>query len=172
MADRTIVKEPPATRKGAFSWVIGVVLKTIGLLMFSMLMSILIEWVGMYFFYPDSGYHHAEMLMTNEMGYLKGSTTGVEQNDRFINIASNQVSSVIDTLFIDSGVMAKIEGVRVRDPNDGKIVAAAKAVFVKGYDFIMAAVFIGGVAAMNPATFIIGLRSLHGLFSCSPGSFI
>jgi len=38
----------------------------------SLLFSILVEWIGMIFWWPEQGTHHSLTMLSNELGYLSG----------------------------------------------------------------------------------------------------
>lgn len=168
---RTIVKEPPQSKKGLFGSTVEMFFKMFGLLIFSLFVSIIIEWVGMYFYYPDAGYRHAEMLMQKEMSYLQGSASGNGQNNQFINSATQKVSLIIDTIFIKSGALESIEKLKEKNSSDGKIVTTFKAVAALGYDFIMASVFIICMFLVRLTILILSLPIfvLFGLVGMSDG---
>ncbi|WP_434702789.1 TIGR03747 family integrating conjugative element membrane protein [Pseudomonas sp. Z1-12] len=60
----------PIQRPGLIISVIGLVLRIIGLLMASLLFSILIEWAGLLFFWGDQGWRHSQAMLINELRWL------------------------------------------------------------------------------------------------------
>ena len=64
-----------ATPSGFFIKSFHLVCKILGLLVMSALVSVLIEWIGMSFFYPEQGYHHAYRMMRQEAHYLTEAVT-------------------------------------------------------------------------------------------------
>ncbi|QUW65153.1 TIGR03747 family integrating conjugative element membrane protein [Pseudomonas synxantha] len=60
----------PIQRPGLIISAIGLVLRIIGLLIASLLFSILIEWVGLLLFWGDQGWRHSKVMLTNELGWL------------------------------------------------------------------------------------------------------
>ncbi|SET64905.1 integrating conjugative element membrane protein, PFL_4697 family [Pseudomonas sp. NFR09] len=63
---------PPQSsqRTGLIIAAIGLVLRIIGLLIASLLFSILIEWAGLLFFWGDQGWRHSQVMLTNELSWL------------------------------------------------------------------------------------------------------
>ena len=59
MAESSVARaEHPVAKKGFVGKTLDLVFKVIGLLIFSAFMSIIIEWIGMAFFYPEIGRAH------------------------------------------------------------------------------------------------------------------
>ena len=60
----------PPQRPGLIISAIGLALRIIGLLIASLLFSILIEWAGVIFFWEDQGWRHSQGMLINELGWL------------------------------------------------------------------------------------------------------
>lgn len=60
----------PIQRPGLIISVIGVVLRIIGMLIASLLFSILIEWAGLLFFWGDQGWRHSQAMLNSELSWL------------------------------------------------------------------------------------------------------
>ena len=60
----------PIQRPGLIISVIGVVLCIIGMLIASLLFSILIEWAGLLFFWGDQGWRHSQAMLNSELSWL------------------------------------------------------------------------------------------------------
>lgn len=60
----------PIQRPGLFISAISLVLRIIGLLIASLLFSILIEFAGMLLFWGDQGWRHSQAMLTSELGWL------------------------------------------------------------------------------------------------------
>lgn len=142
MAEVKSSSDHPAGKKGMFGHIFEFILKIIGVLIFSCILSIVIEWVGMAFFYPEEGYHHAEEMMKKEIEYLGGSIEGDGMNSRAIESTSNEVTNVIAFLFIDSGLIDSLNNARTLDPGDGRFIKEIKSVVAGVYDYLMAAIYV------------------------------
>lgn len=71
MATSTQTTPPqPIQRPGLIVSVIGLVLRIIGVLIASLLFSILIEFAGLLLFWGDQGWRHSQAMLTNELGWL------------------------------------------------------------------------------------------------------
>lgn len=60
----------PIQRPGMIVSTISLVLRIIGLLITSLLFSILIEFAGLLLFWSDQGWRHSQVMLTNELGWL------------------------------------------------------------------------------------------------------
>ncbi|MCF5702277.1 MULTISPECIES: TIGR03747 family integrating conjugative element membrane protein [Pseudomonas] len=60
----------PIQRPGVIVSTISLVLRIIGLLIASLLFSILIEFAGLLLFWSDQGWRHSQVMLTNELGWL------------------------------------------------------------------------------------------------------
>ncbi|RXF63966.1 integrating conjugative element membrane protein [Pseudomonas syringae] len=60
----------PIQRPGLIVSAIGLILRIIGLLIASLLFSILIEFAGMLLFWGDQGWRHSQAMLTSELGWL------------------------------------------------------------------------------------------------------
>lgn len=60
----------PIQRPGLIVSVIGLVLRIIGLLIASLLFSILIEFAGLLLFWSDQGWRHRQAMLTSELSWL------------------------------------------------------------------------------------------------------
>jgi integrating conjugative element membrane protein (TIGR03747 family) len=60
----------PIQRPGLIASAIGLVLRIIGLLIASLLFSILIEFAGLLLFWGDQGWRHSQAMLNSELGWL------------------------------------------------------------------------------------------------------
>ena len=60
----------PIQRPGLIASAIALVLRVIGLLVASLLFSILIEFAGLLLFWEDQGWRHSHAMLSNELGWL------------------------------------------------------------------------------------------------------
>jgi integrating conjugative element membrane protein (TIGR03747 family) len=59
--------------KGRFSKTIGVPFSLLGILLVSLFFSIVTEWIGVYFFWPEEGWHHSRDMLNSELEWLSSS---------------------------------------------------------------------------------------------------
>ncbi len=128
----------PAQQKKGF---IAFIFKIIGVLFLSMIISILLEWAGMTWWWPEKGEQHAFEMMQKEISYLGGDSADAH-NDKAISTVSGYIHSTINTIFIDSGIIESIGSIRRFESDDNKLTRMIKSTLSAYYEYLMAAVFI------------------------------
>ncbi|MFK5947483.1 MAG: TIGR03747 family integrating conjugative element membrane protein [Methylococcales bacterium] len=128
---------PAQQKKG----VVAFILKIIGVLFLSMIISILLEWAGMTWWWPEEGEQHAFEMMQKEIGYLGGNSENT-YNGEAVSTASGYIHKAINTMFIDSGVIEAIGSIKQFDQDDNKLTRYIKSALSTYYEYLMAAVFI------------------------------
>jgi len=174
MAESTTVARndhPVNKKRGIIGKSIDNVFKVIGLLLFSALVSIIIEWIGMSFYYPDEGYHHAENMLNREIGYLGSAMEGDSINGEAIKSANNNVNDVVSFLFIDSGIVDTLVAAKTINPEDGTFTRNAKLLIADYYDYLMAAIFIMTMFFVRLSILILSMPAfiLFGIVGLSDG---
>ncbi len=67
----TPVSQPPAPKRpGLIFSTLELCLRLLGLLFASLIFSIVLEFVGMLWFWPDQGWHHSHTMWLSELGWL------------------------------------------------------------------------------------------------------
>lgn len=61
---------PPPKPKGPVAKALGLPFKFLGFLAGSLVLAIVIEWLGMVFFWPEQGAHHSRTMMLREIEFL------------------------------------------------------------------------------------------------------
>jgi len=56
--------------KGLIARTLSLPFAFIGIMLGSLLISILMEWIGLYFYWPEQGWHHAQNMLNNELKWL------------------------------------------------------------------------------------------------------
>lgn len=176
MAESTAARTEyaPPRKKGAIGKTLDFIFKIFGLLVFSVLCSILLEWVGMLFYYPDqgyTGYEHAEESMRKEISYLGSSLDGDALNGDLIEAASSKVTDVVNFLFIDSGIVDMLSNVKTPHPKDGKILRLFKGLIAEYYDYLMAAIYVVIMFLIRLSILVLSTPAflLFGLVGASDG---
>jgi integrating conjugative element membrane protein (TIGR03747 family) len=143
MAEQSVQRnDHPVARKGFIGKTLDLVFKIIGLLLFSAVMSVVIEWIGISFFYPELGYTHSEQMMKQEMGYLSSSLDGDDLNREAINNASGRLNDVVTFLFIDSGLIDLLTAAKTPAPGDNRFIVFVKQVAADYYNYFMSAIYV------------------------------
>jgi integrating conjugative element membrane protein (TIGR03747 family) len=67
----TPVSQPPAKKRpGLIFGTLELCLRLLGLLFASLVLSVVLEFVGMLWFWPDQGWHHSHAMWLSELGWL------------------------------------------------------------------------------------------------------
>lgn len=61
--------------KSWFSKAIGLPFALLGILLISLFFSIVMEWIGLYFFWQEEGWHHSRDMLNNELEWISKSFT-------------------------------------------------------------------------------------------------
>lgn len=149
--------EHPTKKQGPIGKTSSFIFRVIGLLVFSAFLSIVIEWIGMTFFYPEEGYKHAQKMMEKEMGYLGASLSYDKSNADAVNTASNFIGEAINFIFVDSGLLGLIKEARTLKPDDGDFIAFFKGLFNEYYNYAMAAIYIFVMFMIRLAILILSI---------------
>lgn len=175
MAESSVARaEHPVAKKGFIGKTLDLIFKVIGLLLFSALMSIIIEWIGMVFFYPEqgyTGYEHAEEMMRKEISYLGSSLDGDSLNGEAVQVASGKVTDAVNFLFIDSGIVDMLTSAKTPDANDGRLVRLVKGLIAEYYNHFMAAIYILIMFLIRLSILVLSIPAflLFGLVGVSDG---
>lgn len=131
----------PIQRPGLIVWTISLVLRIIGLLIASLLFSILVEFAGLLLFWGDQGWRHSQTMLTNELGWLSehfkssliiqqpGQTTA-----QWLDFLNQWL--LVKTGFADFALQA-----RVSSQGNG-IWSWINQLYVSIEDFVLAAVYV------------------------------
>ena len=95
-------KRDPDKRRGSpISWCIGTVISVFFWLIFALMVSILIEWIGIYTLWKDQGSHHTTAVFAIELGYANERIA----NNVFMQTPKNSLALAINKLD-EGGVVA------------------------------------------------------------------
>ena len=161
----------PVKRSGFIAKTFDNIFKVFGLLVFSALISIIIEWVGMTFYYPEEGYEHAKNMLEREIGYLGGALGSDSLNGDAIETAGNRVDDVVTFMFIDSGLLDALISAKTPTPDDSTIMQYAKLAIGEYYDYLLSAMFIMTMFFVRLSILILSMPAfiLFGIVGLSDG---
>jgi integrating conjugative element membrane protein (TIGR03747 family) len=173
MAETTTVarNDHPVKKRGVISKTFDNIFKVFGLLIFSALISIIIEWIGMTFYYPDEGYQHAQNMLEREIGYLGSALESDRLNGDAIETAGDHVNDTVSFLFIDSGLLDALVSAKTPAPGDSTIIRYAKLVVGDYYDYLVSAMFIMTMFFVRLSILILSMPAflLFGIVGLSDG---
>ncbi len=161
----------PSKPQGFIGKTFAFIMKVIGLLILSAILSIIIEWIGITVYYPEEGYKHSERMMMQEIEYLNSSLVHDSINEGAINKASNYISDLVDFLFINSGVVEKITRARTKTTDDGKFMGFFKGLINEYYNYFMSAIYILVMFFIRLSILILSMPTfvLFGLVGVADG---
>lgn len=96
----------PAKEPGIIGKIFSFIGKIIGILLASLLLSIVFEWIGITWFWPEQGYRHSQEMMMAEMGWFESHFTESLLHSSPVQLAQLTLSEVNNWLFIKTGISA------------------------------------------------------------------
>ncbi|WP_026145341.1 TIGR03747 family integrating conjugative element membrane protein [Pseudomonas asplenii] len=72
---QTARDQPPRREKGLIGKVLGLPFALLGLLLTALFFSVLSEWIGLFFFWPEEGWHHSRDMLNSELDWVSVSFT-------------------------------------------------------------------------------------------------
>lgn len=121
-------KKAHEKRGGLFSKTLGIPFQLLAILLVSLLCSVLIEWVGIYFeWWSQPGAEHARMTMEREMGWLDTEFNRSLLVSRPVEVATWFIGLVYEWTFVKTGIAGLLESNRNGDGWIGSLVAYLQA---------------------------------------------
>ncbi|MCS3511137.1 MULTISPECIES: TIGR03747 family integrating conjugative element membrane protein [Pseudomonas] len=131
----------PIQRPGLIVSAISLVLRIIGLLIASLLFSILIEFAGLMLFWGDQGWRHSQAMLTNELGWLSDHF----KSSLIIQQPGQTIVQVLDFLnqwlLVKTGFADFAQQARVSSQGNG-FWSGINQLYVSIEDFVLAAVYV------------------------------
>ncbi|MCL1861886.1 MAG: TIGR03747 family integrating conjugative element membrane protein [Proteobacteria bacterium] len=115
MSENTTTRTPPSDApKGLVYTLIMLPFQVFGILVGALLLSILVEWVGMKLFWPEKSWHHAQKMLDEELEQLSGQfRRGILVSNPGIG-AQGIVLKAREALFAQSGFLEWVEEAQAR----------------------------------------------------------
>ncbi|UPQ40169.1 TIGR03747 family integrating conjugative element membrane protein [Providencia rettgeri] len=104
-APRHPVKEPGLLAKVVWHWPWAI----LGVLLLSWLCSLVIEWIGIAFFWPTEGAEHSRQVMLTERGYLSEGFRQSLLMSSPVKWLDHRITLVYQWLFVDSGLAMTLQ---------------------------------------------------------------
>lgn len=105
MSETTPISRPAPVRPPTlFGMLIALPFQIFGMLCGALLLSVLIECVGVHFLWPDQGWHHAQGMLDYELGQLSDDFKESILLSDPAGSAHRWVSDAYQTLFVKSGL--------------------------------------------------------------------
>ncbi|WP_053158178.1 TIGR03747 family integrating conjugative element membrane protein [Pseudomonas sp. Pf153] len=131
----------PIQRPGLIISAISLVLRIIGLLIASLLLSILIEFAGLLLFWGDQGWRHSQAMLTSELGWLSDHF----KSSLIIQQPGQTMVQLLDFLnqwlLVNTGFADFAQQARVSSQGNG-FWSGINQLYVSIEDFVLAAVYV------------------------------
>jgi integrating conjugative element membrane protein (TIGR03747 family) len=92
-------------RRTFVGWLVTLPLQAFGILCGSLLLSILIECIGVHWFWPEESWHHAQQMFEFERGQLSSEFTQSVISRAPAQAAEHFIERAFQVLFVDSGLL-------------------------------------------------------------------
>lgn len=89
-----------------------------GILCGSLLLSILFEWIGLYFFWSEQGWHHAEEMFYHELEQLSSTFTQSIVLSDPVQFTHKTIQWVHQWVFVKSGILDQFNAVVIPQDDD------------------------------------------------------
>lgn len=133
---------------------VGFTISTIGVLLSAMFLAIIVEWIGMIWFWPTEGYKHSMQMVVNEASYL---------NRDFVTVSFLGWSPTQAVNWIAKELTGQALSNQLLDPNRYAFIYKWFNVIKGANQFALAAIYICMVCFIR-AIIIIFCLPLYGLF--------
>lgn len=139
----SVQNTPPQSSQhpGLIISAIGLVLRMIGLLIASLLFSILIEWAGLLLFWGDQGWRHSQVMLFNELGWLSNHF----KSSLILKQPGQMILQVLDLLnqwlLVKTGFADFAQEARGSSHGNG-LWSGINQLYVSIEDFVVAAVYV------------------------------
>lgn len=146
----------PIQRPGVIVSAIGLVFRIIGLLIASLLFSILIEFAGLLLLWGDQGWRHSQAMLTSELGWLsehfKSSLIFQQPGPTIVHL----LDFLNQWLLVKTGFADFAQQARVSSMDDGFWGWITK-LYVSIEDFVLAAVYVTFTFAVRLTILILAI---------------
>ncbi|PLR35045.1 TIGR03747 family integrating conjugative element membrane protein [Chimaeribacter californicus] len=136
--------------------------RIIGMLLVSLLFSLVVEYIGIAFFWPEQGAAHSREVMVIESGYFaEGFTQSLLLSAPVVTV-QNWVTAGYQWLFVDSGFMAWLQTIQTpaghtgNGVTDGLNAWSAQAIQM-GHEYLMASVYVSLVFLMRVMILVLSI---------------
>lgn len=157
----------PQERSGLIMTFIGGLLRVLGLLFISLLASVVMEFIGLIWFWPEQGWHHSYAMLDSELAWLSDHfkhSLIVDQP----GAATFQVVALLDEWLIERTGLAHLDARAIEIGQSDTFWSWVARVYVLSKDYILAAAyttmtFAVRLAVLTFATPLFLLAMLTGL---------
>lgn len=157
----------PQERSGLIMTFIGGLLRVLGLLFMSLLASVVMEFIGLIWFWPEQGWHHSYAMLDSELAWLSDHfkhSLIVDQP----GATTLQVVALLDEWLIERTGLAHLDARAIEIGRSDSFWSWVGGAYVLSKDYILAAAyttmtFAVRLAVLSFATPLFLLAALTGL---------
>jgi len=134
-------ENPPERRKGFIGFLLSLPLKLFGLLAGALFLSLILEYLGLAFFWRNEGWHHAQNMFNGELSWLSDnfkSSLIFQEPGKTVTWLLNQA---YEWIFVKSGFLAFTQQAENYSQMKGTIGFASK-VYLWIEDYALASVYV------------------------------
>ncbi|EMV8639699.1 TIGR03747 family integrating conjugative element membrane protein [Escherichia coli] len=136
--------------------------RIIGMLLVSLLFSLIVEYIGIAFFWPDQGAEHSRAVMQMESGYFaEGFTQSLLLSSPVVTV-QGWIALGYQWLFVNSGFMGWLQSIQTPTAGSGNGVTdelnawSAWAVQI-AYEYLMATMYVSLVFLMRVTILVLSI---------------
>ena len=145
-------------RRSTFSRVLTGLAQCLKWLLVSLFISILIEWVGMVFWWEEQGLAHSRQMLVNELQYLRAEVYRSGWAAYPVQVAHHLVDQVYDVIFEWTGLVELIHWITpVPSANESGVRPALHRLYMPVSEFVLAAMQMVQVFVVRLAILVLSL---------------
>ena len=131
----------PIQRPGLIASAFGLALRIIGLLIASLLFSILMEFVGLVLFWGDQGWRHSHAMLTSELGWLSEQFKSSLILQQPVQTSTELLEQLNHWLLVKTGFVEFTQQAQESSRGNG-LWGGLSRLYLSIEDFVLAAVYI------------------------------
>lgn len=133
----------------------------IGMLLLSLLFSLIVEYIGIAFFWPEQGAEHSRAVMQTESGYFAEGFTQSLLLSSPVATVQHWIAQGYQLLFVNTGFIGWLQSLQTpavtgNGVTDGLNVWSAWAIRT-GYDYLMATMYVSLVFLMRVTILVLSV---------------
>lgn len=156
------------TQKSFIDWTMSFLVSITGTILLSFILSVIVEWIGIRFFWKDQGSRHSAAMFYTEMSYLSGELDRTLMAESSREFAANLSTSLKHWMWDKTHAQSFINWIVVSPPADA---SPMRLFFHGGREYAQASVNMTLVFGVRLATLILSipLFSMVALLALSDG---
>ncbi|WP_422528789.1 TIGR03747 family integrating conjugative element membrane protein [Serratia fonticola] len=114
-SSQTVQQTAPPKQHGLLTTVLwDMPWRIIGMLLVSLLFSLIVEYIGIAFFWPEQGAEHSRVVMVTESGYFSEGFTRSLLLSAPVTSVSNWITQGYQWLFVNSGFLGWLQSAHIQ----------------------------------------------------------